>query len=242
MFWNARTSLVVRVWYYEIFVPCNIFTRNIPKYLWYFWNVCVENWKLWGSLSSPGSLRSTVVEEWECCQSLVSSATESTEQELLRIRGCTVVMLAAAGGLTTTRSTSFFQETNDIFWGSEKLRGNKTRLNECHDFKWSRTLWKEGGEFIRKITILLVVIYVIIAYSLCHTEGMRGIDIPYFIVTSLTTVSWSSRYKIFYGRFFNQPLHAVQLCVGWTWRFQFFTSVDQTGIDIRFTLWANDYW
>ena len=69
------------------------------------------------------------------------------------------------------------------------LSGGKTRLNECHSFKWSRTLWREASVFITKVTSILLVMYLAIACYGCYIDGLRGVDIPYFITTTLTTVS-----------------------------------------------------
>ena len=69
------------------------------------------------------------------------------------------------------------------------LRGGLTRLNECHTFDWSRQLWADAGKTSSRYIFFAFVVYAgIMTYVLHEVEGLRGVDIPYFIITTMTTV------------------------------------------------------
>ena len=70
----------------------------------------------------------------------------------------------------------------------EKLHGKLTRLSECHTFEWSHKLWGSAALKVFRAAILASALYLAVAVWGCWAEGLRGVDIPYFLVSSLTTV------------------------------------------------------
>ena len=75
------------------------------------------------------------------------------------------------------------------------LVGSKTRVSECHDFVWSRSLWKDMSNRITIEATVLLTFYLGIAYWNCYVDGIRGVDFPYFLATTLTMVSWPPECK-----------------------------------------------
>ena len=69
------------------------------------------------------------------------------------------------------------------------IQGGLTRLNECHTFGWSRDLWRQAGHKITITTMVMGCVYIsLVAFGLYFWEGLEGIDIPYFMATTITTV------------------------------------------------------
>jgi hypothetical protein len=72
---------------------------------------------------------------------------------------------------------------------SKSRKGKHIRINQCHDFAWSRNLWKEAARQIARVCLVLVVIYLICATSLAASDGLDFIDMIYFISVTTNTVS-----------------------------------------------------
>jgi hypothetical protein len=65
-----------------------------------------------------------------------------------------------------------------------------SRLNKCHDFAWSRSLWAEAAETIAKVSMALVGIYLALGYYfLAYLDGRSAVDSWYLLSATLTTVS-----------------------------------------------------
>jgi len=65
-----------------------------------------------------------------------------------------------------------------------------TRVNACHDFAWSRELWREAANRSSKVSRVLLVVYLALAFGLLGgIEGWRFLDSLYFIVATMTTVA-----------------------------------------------------
>ena len=60
--------------------------------------------------------------------------------------------------------------------------------NECHSFKWSRQLWEAAAKDITRWFLALLVVYLSVSSGLAYADGMRGVDIPYFIVCMVMTI------------------------------------------------------
>ena len=67
-------------------------------------------------------------------------------------------------------------------------KGGLTRLNECHTFAWSRSLWRTAARQMTAWTAAIVVCYLGVASWGMHYDGLRGWDIPYFLACTLSTV------------------------------------------------------
>lgn len=63
-----------------------------------------------------------------------------------------------------------------------------TRVNQCHTFAWSRTLWAKAAKDMAINTSVLLVLYLALVSWCMYLDGLRGIDIPYFLACTLTTV------------------------------------------------------
>jgi hypothetical protein len=64
-----------------------------------------------------------------------------------------------------------------------------TRVNACHDFAWSRQLWKDAARQSGKVSLALLAVYLALAFGLlAGIERMRFVDALYFIVATITTV------------------------------------------------------
>jgi hypothetical protein len=63
-------------------------------------------------------------------------------------------------------------------------------VNTCHNFEWSRTLWSHAASRISYVCIVLVSVYVTLAATLASIDGVRGVDLPYFISATATTVNF----------------------------------------------------
>ena len=64
----------------------------------------------------------------------------------------------------------------------------RLRINTCHDFAWSRRLWKDASDRTAVVAVVLTVAYVALGYySLAYRDGMRGVDCWYYLATTLTT-------------------------------------------------------
>ena len=82
-----------------------------------------------------------------------------------------------------TKKTEAQQETD-----LDQRSGGRTRLDKCHTFKWSRQLWAGAAKSIKRTTFVCVVIYCgLITWGMLY-EGYSGVDIPYFIATTVTTI------------------------------------------------------
>jgi hypothetical protein len=64
----------------------------------------------------------------------------------------------------------------------------RVRLTDCHDWTWSKSLWKQNAKLITYIVILNVVVYFALAYWTTAYDGFTGIDNMYLITATLTTV------------------------------------------------------
>jgi len=62
------------------------------------------------------------------------------------------------------------------------------RISSCHDFQWSRGLWRKASLRIVKTATVCLLCYVGVASLLAFLDGVRGVDIPYFIAACVTTV------------------------------------------------------
>lgn len=67
-------------------------------------------------------------------------------------------------------------------------RDKHSRINRCHSFAWSRGLWKKAAGEIARVCAVLSFIYISAAWALAYADGLRGIDIPYFISATCTTI------------------------------------------------------
>ena len=72
----------------------------------------------------------------------------------------------------------------------EILRGALTRVNECHSFAWSRKLWAAASKNILRVVMVFTLVHVGIMGAGVYADGLRGIDIPYFLACTLTTVGF----------------------------------------------------
>jgi len=72
--------------------------------------------------------------------------------------------------------------------GGAKKQGTHTRINQCHDFAWSRGLWKDAASHMAKVCVVFIVVYMAVAIFLAQRDGLEGIDIYYFISTTMTTI------------------------------------------------------
>jgi hypothetical protein len=68
------------------------------------------------------------------------------------------------------------------------VKGGMTRVNQCHTFAWSRTLWAKAAKDMAINTSVLLVLYLALVSWCMYLDGLRGIDIPYFLACTLTTV------------------------------------------------------
>jgi len=51
------------------------------------------------------------------------------------------------------------------------------KLNACHDFAWSRSLWKEAATSTGRLAFGLVVVYMVLAYFLlARLDDVNGIE------------------------------------------------------------------
>ena len=76
---------------------------------------------------------------------------------------------------------------------------NRVRLTECHDWAWSKMLWKRNDVLIFRIIIVNVLVYVALAYWTTNYDGLVGIDNMYLITATLTTVN--SHYNVIFVDF-----------------------------------------
>jgi len=67
-------------------------------------------------------------------------------------------------------------------------KGKHLRINQCHDFAWSRSLWKDAATQIGRVCFVLVIAYLICATSLAASDGLGVIDMFYFISATTTTI------------------------------------------------------
>lgn len=72
--------------------------------------------------------------------------------------------------------------------GGVKKQGGHARINQCHDFVWSRSLWKDAASHMAKVCVAFIVVYMAAAVFLAQRDGLEGIDIYYFISTTMTTI------------------------------------------------------
>jgi len=72
--------------------------------------------------------------------------------------------------------------------GGGGAENRHTRINQCHNFSWSLGLWKKAAADIAKVCIVLSLFYIALAWILAHNDGLEGINIPYFIAATCTTV------------------------------------------------------
>mmetsp|Transcript_45674 Transcript_45674/g.103120 ORF Transcript_45674/g.103120 Transcript_45674/m.103120 type:complete len:933 (-) Transcript_45674:151-2949(-) len=62
------------------------------------------------------------------------------------------------------------------------------RFDQCYDFRWSSTLWRGSSRKIERMVVLSTLVYAGVASWMAWYDGLRGVDIPYFISTTLSTV------------------------------------------------------
>jgi hypothetical protein len=63
------------------------------------------------------------------------------------------------------------------------------RINECHDFAWSRDLWRAAATSTARVAMALIIIYLLVGfYCLARLDGMSVLDSWYFLAATLTTV------------------------------------------------------
>ena len=72
--------------------------------------------------------------------------------------------------------------------GSVKKQGTHARISQCYDFAWSRGLWKKAASRMTRSCVAFIVLYLIIAVVLAQRDGLEGVDIYYFIITTVTTI------------------------------------------------------
>ena len=66
-----------------------------------------------------------------------------------------------------------------------------TRLSDCHDFSWSRGLWRTAAMQTLRVAGALTLAYVALGwYFLIHWEGMPGLWGWYFLSATLSTVGF----------------------------------------------------
>lgn len=92
---------------------------------------------------------------------------------------------------------------------SKAKKGKHLRINQCHDFAWSRNLWKEAARQIARVCAVLTVAYLICATSLAASDGLNFIDMIYFI--SVTTNTVSLLIIVFIYLFLSSPCSCVSL-------------------------------
>lgn len=65
------------------------------------------------------------------------------------------------------------------------------KLSECHDFLWSKTLWKKAADETAKLSVILLFFYIGLgSYLMAYRNGLNGIDAWYFLIATLTTVGY----------------------------------------------------
>jgi len=74
------------------------------------------------------------------------------------------------------------------FAPTRRVSKKYVRISTCHDFQWSRGLWREASREIVGTATLCLFAYVFAASLLAYFDGVRGVDIPYFIAACVTTV------------------------------------------------------
>eukprot|EP00614_Pseudopedinella_elastica_P004068 CAMPEP_0172589832 /NCGR_PEP_ID=MMETSP1068-20121228/8397_1 /TAXON_ID=35684 /ORGANISM="Pseudopedinella elastica, Strain CCMP716" /LENGTH=972 /DNA_ID=CAMNT_0013385485 /DNA_START=130 /DNA_END=3048 /DNA_ORIENTATION=+ len=68
------------------------------------------------------------------------------------------------------------------------LAGKQTRLRECHNFAWSRSLWREAAKEVLGVTLAVLALYMALSAVQCTVEGYGAIDSFYFMMATLCTV------------------------------------------------------
>ena len=71
----------------------------------------------------------------------------------------------------------------------KKRRGQLPRVSHCHNFAWSRSLWKDIMKRLFVVNIMLTVLYVSVAFAGARSDDLQGINLWYFIASSFTTAS-----------------------------------------------------
>mmetsp|Transcript_45304 Transcript_45304/g.102316 ORF Transcript_45304/g.102316 Transcript_45304/m.102316 type:complete len:252 (-) Transcript_45304:2320-3075(-) len=71
---------------------------------------------------------------------------------------------------------------------SEATKGRHVRINECSDFSWSRGLWTQASHEILRVVAASLTVFVAVAVSVSITDGVRGVDVPYSISATISTV------------------------------------------------------
>lgn len=61
------------------------------------------------------------------------------------------------------------------------------RINACHTFTWSRLLWKAAAREMAQVCVVFVAVYLAAAVLLARHDGLRGVDVFYFISATMTT-------------------------------------------------------
>jgi len=87
----------------------------------------------------------------------------------------------------TPRKTQLFSPRKSAT-PTRRVSKKYVRISTCHDFQWSRGLWREASREIVGTATLCLFAYVFAASLLAYFDGVRGVDIPYFIAACVTTV------------------------------------------------------
>jgi hypothetical protein len=78
----------------------------------------------------------------------------------------------------------------------ERYEGEETvRLDNCHDFKWSGTLWAEAANHTAKLSALLFAAWVLMSWGLLgYNQGLGVLDSMYLLAATITTVGIGDLY------------------------------------------------
>jgi hypothetical protein len=107
-----------------------------------------------------------------------------------------------------------------------KNASKRVRLNKCHDFAWSRSLWAEAVETIAKVSMALVGIYLALGYYyLAYLDGRSAVDSWYLLSATLTTVS-EARFIFFH---IMAVLTTDVGFTGWPWRYCSIGTINPSG-------------
>jgi len=100
------------------------------------------------------------------------------------------------GGLKKSEKKAEQKEKKRGVQFGERYEGEETvRLDNCHDFKWSGTLWAEAANHTAKLSALLFAAWVLISWGLLgHNQGLGVLDSMYLLAATITTVGIGDLY------------------------------------------------
>ena len=76
------------------------------------------------------------------------------------------------------------------------------RINKCHDFAWSRTLWRKASLRIGMVSFLLFGVYLWLGYYfLGYKSGLSAVDSWYLLSATMTTVGCCSSFFLLLASF-----------------------------------------